>query len=192
MEDFDLDSYIHEGVKARESVKTEYVRKTAALLYEKISKGGKLIAMGNGGSAADAQHFAAELTGHFAMERKPFPALALNANSSAITAIGNDYSFDKVFERQVLAFAGPDDFVVGITTSGNSPNVLNAIGAANRIGAFTLGMTGRSGGKLKDVARDIFQVESDRTPIIQEVHIAFIHMVCLEFDRLFSKDSGTS
>ncbi len=188
MDGFDLDAYIEEGVAARKAIDSNQVRGFAELLYGKLTKGGKLIVFGNGGSAADAQHFAAELTGHFAMERKPFPAMALNTNTSALTAIGNDYSYDTIFERQVSAFAVPGDVVVGISTSGNSPNVLNGLNAAIAGGSYAFGMTGKSGGKMSGLGIDLFRAYSDSTPVIQEVHITFIHMVCLEFDRLLGND----
>ncbi len=186
MDDINLESYVKEGIDARSKIDIDQVKKFADTLYGCMKSGGKLIVFGNGGSAADSQHFAAELTGHFTLERRPFPAIALNANTSALTAIGNDYSFDDVFSRQVEAFAKSGDVVVGISTSGNSMNVIRAIEAANRIGAYTVGMTGRSGGKLRPAAKEMFMVESDSTPIIQEVHIAIIHMICMEFDRLHS------
>lgn len=186
MDSFDLDEYIEEGIKARKSISVDRVKKFAEILFSHLSKGGKLIVFGNGGSAADAQHFAAELTGHFSMERKPFPAIALNTNSSGITAISNDYSYDIVFKRQVEAFASPGDVVVGISTSGNSENVLKGLEAALEIGSYVFGMTGRTGGKMSEMNIDLFNADTDNTPVIQEMHITFIHMVCLEFDRLLS------
>lgn len=185
MDDHLLNDYILEGVDARRAISTAFVAKIAALLFERLNNGGKLITFGNGGSAADAQHFAGELTGRFSMERRPYPAIALNTNSSTITAIGNDYSFGEIFDRQIHAYATEKDFVVGISTSGNSENVNRGIEVANRLGAFTLGLTGRKGGKLKEIARESFLADSDRTPLIQEIHITFIHMVCIEFDRIY-------
>jgi D-sedoheptulose 7-phosphate isomerase len=149
-----------------------------------MQKGGKLITFGNGGSAADAQHFAAELSGKFLKERKSFPAVALTTNSSSITAIGNDFDYSKVFSRQIEGLCSRNDFVVGISTSGNSQNVVEGIKKAKEIGAFTLGLTGREGGKLKNVADLCIKVKSDMTPIIQEVHIAIIHMICYSFDEM--------
>lgn len=186
MDDHLLNDYILEGIDARRAINTGFVAKIAALLFEKLNNGGKLIVFGNGGSAADAQHFAGELTGRFSMERRPYPAIALSTNSSAITAIGNDYSFSEIFERQIQAYATDKDFVVGISTSGNSENVIRGIDVSNRMGAFTLGLSGRNGGKLKEIARETFLADSEKTPVIQEIHIAFIHMICLEFDRLYT------
>ncbi|MCL4334844.1 MAG: SIS domain-containing protein [Candidatus Thermoplasmatota archaeon] len=182
-----MDQYIEEGVRARKAISTGIVREFAGLMLERLSKNGLLITFGNGGSAADAQHFAAELNGHFLKERKAFPAIALSTNTSTLTAIGNDYSFDAVFERQVEAFVTKKDMVVGISTSGNSRNVVSAVRKARKIGALTFSMTGGNGGLLKDVSEKCFIAGSDKTPIIQETHITFIHMVCAEFDLLLEK-----
>lgn len=189
MDKFNLEKYKEEGVQARKAIDVALVSTFAKVLHDRITNGGKLIVFGNGGSAADAQHFAAELTGHFAMERKSFPAIALNTNTSTLTAIGNDYSFNEIFRRQVSAFATEKDVVVGISTSGNSDNVVLALEAAKKTGAYTFGMTGKTGGKISSMGIELFKAESDSTPIIQEMHITFIHMVCLEFDRLISEYS---
>lgn len=186
MDRVSLDEYIEEGIRARKSIDTNSIRNFASRLFDSLKGGGKLIVFGNGGSAADAQHFAAELTGHFSVERRPFPAIALSTNSSSLTAIGNDYGFDAVFERQVVSFANAGDVVVGISTSGNSENVLKGLKASLKIGAYTFGMTGKSGGKMVESGIDLFMAGSDITPVVQETHITFIHMVCLEFDRLHS------
>ena len=143
---------------------------------------GKLIVFGNGGSAADAQHFVAELTGHFMKERKALPAIALTTNTSSLTAIGNDYSYEDIFSRQIQALCRKEDYVVGISTSGNSTNVVKAIEEANSIGAFTLGFTGKSGGKLLGICGNVFHADSDLTSIIQEIHITAIHMICSIID----------
>ena len=179
-----LDEYINQGVNARKTIDTGKIREFSKLLYESFSNGGKLIVFGNGGSAADAQHFVGELDGHLTLERKALPAIALSTNTSSMTAIANDYSYDEVFSRPVSALATGKDVVVGISTSGNSKNVIKAIEAAKVKGAYTVAFTGRSGGKLKDKVDLLFNVESDFTPIIQEVHISMIHMICLELDRL--------
>ncbi|MDE1823205.1 MAG: SIS domain-containing protein [Candidatus Micrarchaeota archaeon] len=140
-------------------------------------EGKKLILMGNGGSAADSQHIAAEFVGKFQKERRPLMALALNTNTSSVTAIGNDYGYEKVFERQVEAFAREGDIVIGLSTSGNSENVVRAIEAANRLGCITVGMTGKSGGKLAEKAKYAIKVDSSKTSIIQEVHITIGHIM---------------
>ncbi len=185
----ELSNYIDEGIEARRSINLEKVTSFARILYDSLMKGGKLIVFGNGGSAADAQHFAAELTGHFYIDRDALPAIALSTNSSAVTAIANDYSFDSIFERQVDAFCKAEDVVVGISTSGNSQNIINGIAKARSLGARTFALTGRSGGRLAETADDAFRAQSDSTPIIQEVHITFIHMVCLILDKFLQSDS---
>ena len=142
-------------------------------LYERLKDGGKLITFGNGGSAADAQHFAAELSGRFMKERRSFPAIALSTNTSSITAIGNDYSYSEIFSRQEGGMCSEKDSVDGISTSGSSKNVVEGFKKAREIGAFTLGLTGKSGGEVKNVVERCLRLDSDVTPIIQEVHIVF-------------------
>jgi D-sedoheptulose 7-phosphate isomerase len=182
-----LEKYISDGIEARKSIKVSAIMTISEILFDRLKKGGKLITFGNGGSAADAQHFAAELSGRFMKERKSFPAVALTTNSSSLTAIGNDYDFSKVFSRQLEGLCNKDDFVVGISTSGNSPNVVEGIRSAKLAGAFTLALTGRDGGKIKNVADYCIKVNSNSTPIIQEIHIAIIHMICYSFDTLLEK-----
>ena len=183
-----LEEYVKQGVNARDAIHTDKIMQFAERLSNSFKTGGKLIAFGNGGSAADAQHFVGELDGHFTRERKAFPAIALSTNTSSMTAIANDYSYEEVFSRPASALATNKDVVVGISTSGNSKNVIKAIEAAKEKGAYTVAFTGRSGGKLKDMVDVLFNVESDFTPIIQEVHISMIHMICLELDRIQEKN----
>jgi len=140
--------------------------------------GGKILVFGNGGSAADAQHFAAELVGRYKRERAALPAIALTTDTSILTAVANDYSYADVFARQVEAHARPGDVVIGISTSGNSENVLRALTVARRIGAMTVVLSGGSGGKLKDLADVSVIAPSSDTPRIQESHITAIHIVC--------------
>ncbi|QEM67081.1 D-sedoheptulose 7-phosphate isomerase [Geobacter sp. FeAm09] len=154
------------------------IAEMAALLTSALKSGGKLLVMGNGGSAADAQHFAAEIVGRFKMERRALPAVALTTDTSILTAIGNDYGFEAVFSRQVEALAAAGDVVVGISTSGNSPNVLKAFQAARERGCRTVGLLGRDGGSIKGGCDLALVVPSDDTPRIQEGHIAIIHIVC--------------
>ncbi len=149
-----------------------------SLVTSVLKDGGKVVLLGNGGSAADAQHIAAELVGRFAIERQAFPAIALTTNSSIITAIGNDYGYDKVFSRQVEAIVNANDIVIGITTSGNSLNVLEALKVARTKGAKTVGLTGENGAKLANVTDLTLTVPSSSTPRIQEVHITVGHIVC--------------
>jgi D-sedoheptulose 7-phosphate isomerase len=150
----------------------------ARRLAASIQRGGKILWFGNGGSAADAQHLAAELVGRFSRERKALPSLALNVNTSILSAIGNDYGFEQVFARQIEALCEPRDVAVGITTSGNSPNILQGLRAATTIGAFAVAMTGGKGGCVKDCADECFIVQSNVTPRIQEVHILVGHIFC--------------
>jgi D-sedoheptulose 7-phosphate isomerase len=145
--------------------------------------GHKALFFGNGGSAADAQHLAAEFVGRYLRERRPLPALALNANSSAVTAIGNDYGYDQVFARQLEALAVAGDVAVGISTSGNSTNVVEGIQCARRLGLFTIALTGASGGQLRELVDALIAVPSDETPRIQECHILAGHALCDAVER---------
>jgi D-sedoheptulose 7-phosphate isomerase len=143
-----------------------------------IANGGKILIMGNGGSAADSQHIAAEIVGRFKKERKGLPAIALTTDTSIITSVGNDYGYHYIFARQVEALCRPEDLVIGITTSGNSANVVNAIEAANAVGATTVGFTGGSGGKLNALCKYNIVIPADVTARIQEAHIFVGHSLC--------------
>lgn len=145
--------------------------------------GKKAILFGNGGSAADAQHIAAELVGKYYLERKPLPAIALTVNTSSLTAIGNDYSFDTVFVRQLEALGEEGDIAIGISTSGNSENVISALKVARKKGMITVGFTGKYGGKLKEVTDYCLCIPSDDTPRIQEGHITVGHIICEIIER---------
>lgn len=150
----------------------------ATKLSDCLAGGGTIYLCGNGGSAADAQHVAAEFVGRFLRERRPLPAVALTCNSSILTAVGNDYGFAEVFSRQVRACVRPQDCVVGISTSGRSPNVLEALAAARERGAATIGFTGSSGGELAAVCDVCLRAPSPHTPRIQEAHIVAWHLIC--------------
>ena len=150
----------------------------ARLMAKALKSGRKVLFFGNGGSAADAQHLAAELGGRFMKERPALAGLALTTNSSSITAIGNDYAFDTVFARQIEGLARRGDVAVGISTSGNSPNVLKAIAVARGKKLITVGMTGAKGGKLASAADHCIRIPSDSTPRIQEAHILAGHVLC--------------
>jgi D-sedoheptulose 7-phosphate isomerase len=152
------------------------VVRIADVLVEGFRGGHSLILFGNGGSAADAQHIAAEFVGRFYLDRRPLSAIALTTNSSALTAIGNDYGFDHVFERQVQATGRPGDIAVGISTSGNAENVLRAVRVARRIGMTAIGLSGRTGGRLAGEVHHLVTVPSDDTPRIQEAHILLGHI----------------
>ena len=154
------------------------IRSIAELMINAYRNGGKVVLFGNGGSAADAQHIAAELVGKFLLKRQAFPAIALNTNTSILTAVGNDYGYDLVFSRQVEAMVASGDVVVGISTSGDSPNVIDAIKLAKKKGARTVGLTGGSGGKLAETAELTLTVPSNSTPRIQEAHITIGHIIC--------------
>lgn len=154
------------------------VAKAVEMIHSSLAAGGKLLIAGNGGSAADAQHIAAELTGRFLRERKPLPALALHANSSALTAIGNDYGYEHVFARELAAHARPGDVFLGISTSGSSKNILRAIEEARQRRVAVIGMTGESGGAMRTACDLCLCVPSQSTARIQEMHITIGHAIC--------------
>jgi D-sedoheptulose 7-phosphate isomerase len=147
-------------------------------IYSSLAAGGQLLLAGNGGSAADAQHITAELTGRFLRERKPIRAMALHVNTSALTAIGNDYGYERVFARELTAHARPGDVLLAISTSGNSANILHAIEAARECKVVVIGLTGESGGKLRTVCDLCLCVPSKSTARIQEMHITIGHAIC--------------
>lgn len=153
------------------------VAKTSEILVDALDEGNKLLLFGNGGSAADAQHIAAEFVGRFAFNRPALAALALSVNSSTLTAIGNDYGFDRVFARQIEALGRPGDVAIGISTRGNSPNVLRAMSAAKKIGMHTIALTGCAGGELRNAVDHCICVPSNETPRIQECHILIGHII---------------
>ena len=154
------------------------IAEMSKLIADALTNGCKLLVMGNGGSAADSQHFVAEIVGRFKLERRALPAVALSTDTSILTAIGNDYGFDAIFSRQVEALAAPGDVVVGISTSGNSPNVLKALVAARERGCRTIGLLGRDGGSIKGACDLALVMPSTDTPRVQEGHITIIHIVC--------------
>jgi D-sedoheptulose 7-phosphate isomerase len=163
----------HERMSARADV----VVKAAGAIAAALLQGRAILVFGNGGSAADAQHFAAELVGRYERERKAWPAIALTTDTSALTAIGNDYGFERVFARQLEALGRPGDIALGISTSGNSPNVLRALEAANERGLVTIALTGRGGAAGKIAAHHI-AVQEERTSRVQEVHATVLHVIC--------------
>lgn len=150
----------------------------AHLAAATLAAGGKLMLCGNGGSAADSQHLAAEMTGRFARERRPLAAVALTTDTSALTCIGNDYGFDRVFERQLQALARPGDCLIGLSTSGQSRNVVHAFVAARALGVRTIGLLGRGGGALAALSDLAVVVPCDATAHIQEAHIFLGHVLC--------------
>ncbi len=172
----------HLEVANRTSSLASVIRETGELLIQTIRSGSKVFICGNGGSAADAQHFAAELTGRFERERRALPAVALTTDTSALTAIGNDYGFDFIFSRQLEALARPGDLLVAISTSGNSRNVLKAVSYAKENQISTIGLLGRDGGQLAPEVNLSLVVPTDRTARIQEMHILIVHIWCEMLD----------
>ena len=160
----------------------------AEVMTHGFQNGRKVLLFGNGGSAADAQHIAAEFVGRFEADREPLPAISLTTDTSALTAISNDMGFDSVFARQIAALGQPGDTAIAISTSGNSPNVLNGIAAAKSKGMYTVGLTGDTGGKMNGAVEALFRVPSRHTPRIQETHIMIGHIVCELIERRMFAD----
>jgi D-sedoheptulose 7-phosphate isomerase len=150
----------------------------AGALVAAYRGGRKALFFGNGGSAADAQHLAAEFIGRYLRERRPLPAVALHANTSAMTSIANDYGYEHVFSRQLQALAVAGDVAVGISTSGNSPSIIEGVTIARRMGVYTIGLTGASGGRLRELVDVLIAVPSNETPRVQECHILVGHALC--------------
>ena len=174
-----VEKYLTDGSIIRNSMNVNKIYEFGIALLKSFHSGYKLIVIGNGGSAADAQHIAAEFVGRFEKERLPLPALALHSNTSSITAIGNDYGFDQIYSRQIKAFAKKGDFVLGLSTSGNSINVIKALEVSKEIGCDNYGITGISGGKMLELLGEdhIIKIESNRTSFIQECTIAIGHIL---------------
>jgi len=157
------------------------------LIYSSMVAGGQLLLAGNGGSAADAQHIAAELTGRFLIERRPFRALALHGNTSALTAVGNDYGYEQVFARELTAHARPGDLLLAISTSGNSANILRAIEVARECKVSVVGLTGGTGGQMRAVCDICLCVPTNSTPRMQEMHITIGHTICELLEERLAK-----
>lgn len=168
---------------ARDQAAHEVLARMAAMTSEAMRAGGKLLLCGNGGSAGDSQHIAAEFVGRLAYDRAPLPAVALTVDGSALTAIGNDYGFEQVFARQVLALGRSGDVLLGISTSGNSPNVLRALAAARDTGMWCLGFVGRGGGAMAAACDLAFRAPADETAIVQQLHITAGHVFCALVER---------
>jgi D-sedoheptulose 7-phosphate isomerase len=164
------------------------IRDIVEVTASAIANGRKLLLAGNGGSAADAQHLAGEIVSRMNYDRAPAAALALTTDSSVLTAIGNDYGYDRLFERQILGVGCPGDVFIAISTSGRSPNILRAMDAARERGIFTVGFTGRSGGEMASRCDLCLKAPSDSTPLIQQIHITAGHIICgLVEERLFPR-----
>ena len=185
--------HFNESIQTKQQaaqVLAEPTAQAAELLFNTLANDGKFLICGNGGSAADAQHFAAEMTGRFEKERMELAAIALTTDTSALTAIGNDYGFDHIFSKQVRALGRTGDVLVGISTSGNSGNVIEAIKAAHENGMHVIALTGRDGGKIAHLLKDgdiLLNVPYPRTARIQEVHILLIHAMCDCIDAMLTE-----
>ncbi|MAT79138.1 MAG: phosphoheptose isomerase [Flavobacteriales bacterium] len=177
-----IEKYLESSIKPLQEILNSDAYKNiideiVELCNDSINNGGKIMFIGNGGSAADAQHLATELVSRYEVERGPIPALALTVDTSCLTAISNDYNYDDVFTRQIEALGKEGDILFAISTSGNSKNVINAVNLANKIGIKTISLTGKYG-DLKELSYLSFSVPSSRTPIIQQVHITIGHIIC--------------
>lgn len=161
------------------------IEKACEMITLTISSGSKVLLAGNGGSAADAQHIAAELTGRFVKERKGLPGIALTVDTSALTAISNDYGYENVFARQLEAYAQPLDLFIALSTSGSSANIINALHKAKEIGCITIGLSGRSGGEMNELCDLNIVVPEENTARIQEMHILIGHILCKAVDELY-------
>jgi D-sedoheptulose 7-phosphate isomerase len=186
-------------IKSRDAVQaaiddhafTGAIRDIAEVTANALRSGGKLLLAGNGGSAADAQHLAGEMLSRLHYDRAPCAAIALTTDSSVLTAIGNDYGYERIFERQVLGLGSPGDVLIVISTSGRSPNILRAIGAAREKRLTVVGFTGRTGGGLAALCDLCLHAPSDSTPLIQQIHITAGHIICgLIEERLFPRAGG--
>ena len=178
-------SELHDLLSKHERENKEKIQQASSKIIDALRSGNKVLICGNGGSAADAQHFAAELSGKFMHVRKPLAAVALTTNTSALTAIGNDFGFEYVFERQVEGLGKEGDVLVGISTSGNSKNVIRAVEKAKEMGIYTIGLLGKNGGKLKNLVDIAIVVPSNSTPRIQECHLITYHTISEIVEKSF-------
>lgn len=189
-------AHFEESIKVKQlaaETMTEAVAQAAQMLFDTLADDGKILLCGNGGSAGDAQHFAAELTGRFERERMELAAIALTTDTSALTAIGNDYGFDHIFSKQVRALGRAGDVLIGISTSGNSGNVIEAINAAHERDIKVIAFTGRDGGKIAAMLKDsdiLLNVPHPRTARIQEVHIVLVHALCDCIDTMLTGEAA--
>jgi len=185
-ETMDYSRFINDLKKTTEQffeARSEKLDQVIALLCESLSSGHKILLFGNGGSASQAQHFAAELVNKFLRIRSPLPAISLTTDTSAITSIANDFSFDLVFSRQIEALGEKGDMAIGLSTSGNSPNIILAFESARKKGLKTIAVTGNGGGKMASVCDYLLDVPSDATPRIQEVHLLILHILAEEIEK---------
>lgn len=183
----EISSHINTAQKTFDSLQS-YIYTACIMATDTIEKGGKVLIFGNGGSAADAQHIAAEFVGRYKVERRGLPAIALTTDTSALSAISNDYGYDRVFERQVEALSNKGDLLIGISTSGKSLNVVKALKLGKELGCRCIGLSGRGGGDMNAVCDVNIVVPSDDTPRIQEMHILIGHIICGAVDSDFIKE----
>tara|TARA_Y100000310_G_scaffold345413_1_gene464705 strand:- start:13765 stop:14331 length:567 start_codon:yes stop_codon:yes gene_type:complete len=176
----EIEGFIRESIKCKEDFlgQSENLSSAIEIILECLNNHGKILIFGNGGSAADAQHMAAELSGRYKIDRKGLPAMALTTDTSVLTAVANDYDFSDVFSRQVIALAKEGDVLVGISTSGNSKNVVNALKNGKEIGTKNITLTGNDGGEMKGLSDVNINSDSDNTPRIQECHMIAYHSIC--------------
>ena len=176
---------LEESIKVKSSIEPDKISEATDLIINALKKNGKILIFGNGGSASDAQHFAAELIVRFKNDRKSLPAIALTTDTSIITACSNDFNFSRIFERQIEGLANKNDVAIGISTSGNSENVVLAIKKAKEKSLKTITLTGKDGGKLNNLADITIKVPSENTARIQEAHITILHIICELIDKEF-------
>ncbi len=181
----EIKDHIQTATKTLDELQS-YIYTASIIITECLQKGNKILLFGNGGSAADAQHIAAELTGRYKSDRRGLPAIAITTDTSALTAIGNDFGYEMVFQRQVEALAKEGDVLFGISTSGNSKNVIEALSLGRKMGCKTIGLSGRDGGAMDEFCDVNMVVSSDNTPRIQEMHIMIGHIICQAIDDILS------
>ena len=190
-----IEERLQDSIRTKQEVLKQMVpaiEKAVHLLIAALDAGHKVLLFGNGGSAADSQHIAAELVGKLLVKRRALPAIALTTDTSNLTALGNDFGYETVFQRQVEALGAPGDVAIGISTSGGSPNVLEAVKTAKKMGLKTIGLTGRGGGPLAGLVDQALVVPSDNTQRIQESHITIGHILCELIEAHFAGQSSTS
>jgi len=180
-----IENEFNKHIKVANSIHylTDAVAISAQLCIDCLRNGGKILLFGNGGSAADAQHIAAELVGRYKVERKGLPAIALTTDTSAITSIGNDFGYNHIFDRQVEALANKGDVAIGISTSGKSDNIISALKLASKLNCITIGFSGQDGGEMNEICNINLVVPSEDTPRIQEMHIVIGHTICHLIDQ---------
>ncbi|RLG11395.1 phosphoheptose isomerase [Candidatus Pacearchaeota archaeon] len=179
---------IEEHINVIKDIRYVNIKEAALRIYDSFHKGNRLYIFGNGGSAADAQHIVGELVGRFKLERKPLPAMSLTTNTSMLTAWSNDYDYSSIFERQVEAHTKEGDILMGISTSGNSENVINAFKKGKEIGTYNIALTGKTGGRLKEVSDLVLGVNSNDVARIQEGHTLLYHTICEAIEKIMFMD----